>query len=55
MNNSILKHVVTHHLLQLRPNSCIIIACDNMYTIESKDELVFVEFFFHAIPLVVCN
>ncbi len=35
--------------------SYIIVTCDNMYTMESKDELVFVDFFFHAIHLVVCN
>ncbi len=36
-------------------NSFIVVACDNMYTIESKDELVFVDFFFHPIPFVICN
>jgi hypothetical protein len=36
-------------------NNCIIVACDNTYTMESKDELIFVDFFFHPIPLVVCN
>jgi hypothetical protein len=40
-------------------NSYIIVACDNMYTMESKDELVFVDFFFQY-PLsfttnVTCN
>jgi hypothetical protein len=28
-------------------NSCILIACDNTYTMESKDELIFVDFFVH--------
>jgi hypothetical protein len=28
-------------------NSCILVACDNMYTMELKDEFVFVNFFFH--------
>jgi hypothetical protein len=32
-------------------NSLILITCDNMFTMESKDELVFVDFFFHLIPL----
>ncbi len=27
-------------------NNCIIVACDNTYTMESKDELVFVTFSF---------
>ncbi len=29
-----------------------IIACDNTYIMESKDELVFVYFFIHPIPLL---
>jgi hypothetical protein len=41
-------------------NNSILVACDNMYTMESKDELVIVDFFFHPIPLsfvtnIVCN
>jgi hypothetical protein len=32
-------------------NSCILIACDNTYTMESKDELVFVDFLFIQYPL----
>ncbi len=36
-------------------NSCIVVTCDNTYTMESKDELVFVDLFFHPIPLVICN
>jgi hypothetical protein len=32
-----------------------IVACDNMYTMESKDELVFVDFFVHPIPFIVYN
>ncbi len=32
-------------------NSCILVACDNMYTMESKDEVVFVDFFIHSMPL----
>ncbi len=41
-------------------NNCILVACDNMYTMESKDEFVFVDFFFHPIPLsftinIICN
>jgi hypothetical protein len=37
-----------------------IVACDNMYTMKSNDELVFVDFFVHSIPLlfainITCN
>ncbi len=31
-------------------NSYITVACDNTYIMESKDELVFVDFFFYPIP-----
>jgi hypothetical protein len=34
-------------------NNHILITCDNTYTMESKDELVFVDFFVHSIPLVI--
>jgi hypothetical protein len=34
-------------------NSCILFACDNTYTMKSKDDFIFVEFFFHPIPFVV--
>jgi hypothetical protein len=51
-----LKHVAAYHLPStMIINSYILIACDNTYIMESKDELVFVEFFFHPIPFVVCN
>ncbi len=36
-------------------NNYILVACDNTYTMESKHDLVFVDFFFHLIPFVVCN
>jgi hypothetical protein len=36
-------------------NSCILVACDNVYTMESMDEFVFVDFSFHPIPFVICN
>jgi hypothetical protein len=36
-------------------NSHILITSENMNIMESKDELVFVDFFFHPIPLIVCN
>jgi hypothetical protein len=41
-------------------NSYILVACDNMYTMESKDEFLFVDFFFHQHPLsfatnIVCD
>jgi hypothetical protein len=45
-----LGHVATHHLPSIVTK---IVACDNMYKIESKDELVFVGFFVHPIPLIV--
>jgi hypothetical protein len=32
-------------------NGHILVACDNTYTMESKDELVFVDFFVPPIPL----
>jgi hypothetical protein len=34
-------------------NSHILVACDNTYTMESKDELVLIDFFIDPIPLVV--
>jgi hypothetical protein len=37
--------VVTSHFPQSGV-ATIAVACDNMYTMESKDELVFVDFFF---------
>jgi hypothetical protein len=36
-------------------NSHILITSENTNTMESKDELLFVDFFFYSIPLVVCN
>jgi hypothetical protein len=30
-------------------------SCDNMYIMESKDELILVDFFVHLIPLVICD
>jgi hypothetical protein len=36
-------------------NSCILITCDNTYIMESKDELVFVDFFVYLMPLMVCE
>jgi len=52
-----MRHVATHHLLLIMTK---IVACDNTYTMESKDELVFVDFFVHPIPLlfvtnITCN
>ncbi len=46
------QHIIC---LNCDQNSYIVVACDNTYTMELKDELVFVDFFFHPIPLVVCN
>jgi hypothetical protein len=51
------QHIIC---LNCDQNNCIIIACDNTYTMESKDELVYVDFFFHPIHLsfatnVSCN
>ncbi len=54
-NNEVLGYVGTHHLPSIvTKNSHILVACDNMYTMESKDELIFVDFF-HPIPLIVYN
>jgi hypothetical protein len=36
------QHIICFNCDQ---NSCIIVACDNMYTMKSKDEFVFVDFF----------
>ncbi len=36
-------------------NSRILFTCDNTYTVESKDDFIFVELFFHLIPFVVCD
>ncbi len=48
-------HGSTSFALDSDKNSCILVACDNMYIMESKNECVFVEFLFHLIPLIVCN
>jgi hypothetical protein len=54
-----LLNIVTNGNTSFAPNSdensCILVTCDNTYTMESKDELVFVDFFVHPIPLVVCD
>jgi hypothetical protein len=41
-------------------NNCILVACDNTYTMESKDELTIVDFFIHPLLLsfainITCN
>ncbi len=36
-------------------NSRILFACDNLDTMESKYDFIFVKFFFHPIPFVICN
>jgi hypothetical protein len=51
------QHIIC---LNCDQNSCIVVTCDNTYTMGSKDGLVFVDFFFHSIPLsfatnVSCN
>ncbi len=46
------QHIICFNCDQ---NSCIVVACDNTYTMKSKNEHVYVDFFFHLIPLVVCN
>jgi hypothetical protein len=43
--------MVAHHLSSIVTKMVILVACDNTYTMESKDELVFVDFFIHPIPL----
>ncbi len=45
-------HVTTHHFLLIVTK---IVTCDNTNTMESKDELVLVVFFFHPIFFVICN
>jgi hypothetical protein len=45
----------TSFALNCDQNSCTLVACDNMYRMESNDELVFVDFFFHPIPFVICD
>jgi hypothetical protein len=42
--------MATHHLLSIVTK---IVACDNKYVMESKDEFVVVDFFIHPIPLVI--
>jgi hypothetical protein len=45
--------VATHHLPpNSDQNSYILVACHNTYTMESKDEVTFVDFFIHLIPLL---
>jgi hypothetical protein len=44
--------VATHHLPSIMTK---IVTCDNMYIMDSKDELVFVDFFVYPIPFVVCE
>ncbi len=43
--------VIAHHLPSIVTKIIASVACDNMYTMELKDELVFVDFFIHPIPL----
>ncbi len=50
----------TSFALNSDQNSCILITCDNTYTMESKDEFAFVDIFVHPIPLsfginITCN
>jgi hypothetical protein len=61
-NNNIIIYIIKYwntwqHIIcpNSDQNSCILVTCDNTYTMESKDELVFVDFFVHPIPLVVCD
>jgi len=44
--------MATHHLFSIVTK---IVACDNMYTMESKDELVFFDYLFHPMPFVICD
>jgi len=44
--------MVAHHLLSIVTK---IVACDNTYTMESKDELIFVDFCVHQIAFVICD
>jgi hypothetical protein len=43
--------VITSFALNSDQNSRILVACDNTYTMESKDELTFVDFFVYPIAL----
>ncbi len=45
----------TSFVINCDQNSCILVTCDNTYIMESKDEFVFVDFFFHSIPFVICD
>jgi hypothetical protein len=51
-----LLNIGTHGNTSFAPNSdqnsCILVACDNTHVMESKDEVVFVNFFIHPIPLL---
>ncbi len=46
------QHIICFNCDQ---SNYFIVACDNTYTMESKDELVFVDFFFPPIHLKVFN
>ncbi len=45
------QHIIC---LNCDQNSCIVIARDNTYTMESKDKIVFIDYFFDPTPLI-CN
>jgi len=52
LNNQILRHVAAHDLpSNCDQNSCILVACDNTYTMESKDEMYLLTFSFIQYPL----
>jgi hypothetical protein len=46
LNNQILKHVATHHLPSIETKIIALVACDNKYTMESKDEMYLLTFSF---------
>jgi hypothetical protein len=48
--------MATYHLLSIMIKvMAFLVACDNTYIMELKDEFVFVDFFVHSTPFVVCN
>ncbi len=44
----------TSFVINCDQNSCILVTCDNTYTMQSKDEM-YLLIFFHTIPFVIYN
>ncbi len=47
-----LQHIIC---LNYEQNSCIVVRCDNMFIMESRDELVFVDLFLSSNTSFVIN